>query len=85
MTNKIKKILATLMLVFSFSITLNAQIFIVDDDEYNSRYTEDFNVDNPNWHGSGEDWFEEYVPVGSGTLLLAGLAGAYLLGKKKKK
>lgn len=74
------------MLVFSFSITLNAQIFIIDDDEYNSRYTEDFNVDNPYWHGSGEDWYEqEYAPVGEGVIVLSVLAGAYLLGKKKKK
>lgn len=73
------------MLVLSFSITLNAQIFIIDDDASDSRELDEFNIYNPDWHGSGEDWFEEYVPVGSGALLLAGLAGAYLLGKKKKK
>lgn len=43
---------------------------------------EAFYIDNPLDHGSGEDW---YVPIGSGALLLAGLAGAYLLGKKRKK
>ena len=34
-----------------------------------------------NEHNSGEDW---YTPVGSGSVLLIGLAGAYLLGKRKK-
>lgn len=27
---------------------------------------------------------DQYVPVGGGVLLLAGLAGAYLLGKRRK-
>ena len=30
------------------------------------------------------DQFQPYVPVGEGILLLAGLAGAYLVGKRKK-
>ena len=28
--------------------------------------------------------YDQYVPVGEGILLLAGLAGAYLVGKRKK-
>ena len=31
-----------------------------------------------------DQWKYEYVPLGDGLLLLAGLGGAYLLGKRKK-
>lgn len=60
-----------------------AQIFIMDDDEYNNRgYGDDkLIVDNPQVYNSGQDWF---TPVGEGVFVLAGLAGAYLLGKRKK-
>ena len=83
MTYRMKKISATLLLIISFSVTSKAQVFILDDELDNPRIqSEEFFIDNPLGHGSGEDW---YVPVGSGVLLLAGLAGTYLLGKKKKK
>ena len=82
MTYRMKKISATLLLIISFSVTSKAQVFILDDELEGPRtQSEEFFIDNPLDHGSGEDW---YVPVGSGALLLAGLAGAYLLGKKKK-
>ena len=78
-----KKILATLILVFSFSIMANAQVFLIDEDVTNPRtQNSGFNIDNPAWYGSGEDW---YTPIGDGALLLAALGGAYLLGKKNKK
>lgn len=77
-----KKILSTLILIFSFSLMSNAQVFLIDDEIDNPRIQNDeFNIDNPGLHGSGEDW---YAPVGDGALLLAALGGAYLLGKKKK-
>lgn len=83
MTYKMKKILTTLILILSFSLMSNAQVFLLDDEIDNPRNPNDeFFIDNPGWHGSGEDW---YVPVGSGTLLFAALGGVYLLGKKKKK
>ena len=77
-----KKILATLLLILSFNFVSNAQIFLIDDEIDNPRIPSDeFNIDNPGWHGSGEDW---YTPIGDGALLLAALGGAYLVGKKKK-
>ena len=83
MTYKMKKILSTLILILSFSLMSNAQVFLLDDEIDNPRNPNDeFNIDNPGWHGSGEDW---YTPVGSGVLLLAALGGAYLIGKKKQK
>lgn len=83
MTYRMKKISATLLLIISFSVTSKAQVFILDDELDSPRtQSEEFFIDNPGWHGSGEDW---YTPVGSGALLLAALGGAYLIGKKKQK
>ena len=83
MTNKMKKILATLIIVLSFNIMSNAQVFLIDEEIDNPRIANDeFNIVNPGWHGSGEDW---YTPVGDGALLLAALGSAYLIGKKRKK
>lgn len=61
----------------------SAQVFVLNDED-NDRTAnsgEGISIVNPGYHNSGEDW---YVPLGSGTLLLVGLAGAYLVGKKKK-
>ena len=81
-----KKILATLIIVLSFNIMSNAQVFLIDEEIDNPRIANDeFNIVNPGWHNSGEDWYEEYVPVGNGALLLAALGSAYLIGKKIKK
>ena len=86
MTNKMKKILATLIIVLSFNIMSNAQVFLIDEEIDNPRIANDeFNIVNPGWHNSGEDWYEEYVPVGNGAMLLAALGSAYLIGKKRKK
>ena len=61
-----------------------AQVFIMEDDEIMSPRDPDgtinFNVivpaqDVPN---------DQYVPLGEGILLLSGLAGAYLLGKRRR-
>lgn len=82
MTNKMKKILATLLLIFSFSVMSNAQVFLIDEDIDNPRVPDDeFNIVNPGYHGAGSDW---YAPIGDGALLLTVLGGAYLFGKKKK-
>ena len=78
MKKKIMTMAAALMLAASAS----AQVFVLEDND-NQREDVDpgFNIDNPDGFGQGTDY---YTPVGSGTLLLVGLAGAYLVGKKKK-
>ena len=82
-TDKMKKLIATVSLILAFATVSNAQVFLIDDGIDNPRNpNEEFNIVNPGYHGSSEDW---YTPVGDGTLLLAALGGAYLLGKKKKK
>ena len=78
MKKRIMILAAALMLAFSAP----AQIFVLEesDSQRDGSETPDFNIYNPDF-GQGTDF---YAPVGSGALLLAGLAGAYLLGKKKK-
>ena len=78
-----KKIIA-IAIATLMAVPATAQIFL-DDEDLNNRA------------GSSEvpgaiipeqdvtyDQFQPYVPVGEGILLLAGLAGAYLVGKRKK-
>ncbi len=55
---------------------------LITDDETNNRATTEFNINNPGTFDSGEDW---YLPIGSGLWVLAGLGGAYLVTKKRKK
>lgn len=78
-----KKILYTLALALMLSMPATAQIFMLEGSDSERLESEDgLNIDNPDYHGSGEDW---YTPLGGGTLLLAGMGAAYLLGKKRKK
>lgn len=78
-----KKIVLTIAIVLGLTFGASAQIFMMEEEAYlrNGEVTPDFNIDNPDGFGQGTDF---YAPVGSGTLLLAGLGGAYLLGKKRK-
>ena len=79
-----KKRIMILAAALMFAASASAQVFVLEEND-NQREGTDFNISNPEF-GDGTDFYEEtYVPVGSGALLLAGLAGAYLLGKKKKK
>lgn len=77
-----KKIVTIVIALMLSCIPAMAQIFISDEDFQNSRVgTTNLGMDLPGTYNSGEDW---YAPVGSGAVLLAGLAGAYLLGKRHK-
>jgi len=78
-----KKLIAIIAALMLATAPAMAQVFIMDEDEYNNNRTgkTTMDVDLPGWYNSGEDW---YSPVGEGIVVLAGLAGAYLLGKRKK-
>ena len=81
MKKRIMIVAAALMM----SATANAQVFVLGQDASNARTGEDAEILNGFIPENGVEYDQgEYVPVGSGALLLAGLAGAYLLGKKKK-
>ncbi|MBR4469152.1 MAG: hypothetical protein IKS53_06925 [Bacteroidales bacterium] len=79
-----KKVIMIAAALMMFAATAKAQVFIIDDDEFTrNRETADPSmfVELPQIYNSAEDW---YVPAGEGIFVLAGLAGAYLLGKRKK-
>ena len=80
MNKRIVVLLTALMLMAG---TMNAQIFIADNEfEGTMRQNEDeFVLFVP---VPGHDGDQFYAPVGSGLLLLTGMAGAYLLKKRKK-
>lgn len=72
-----------LVLFFAFSIAAKAQVFILDEEfegEERLGYQE-FELITP-YQGTDDD---EFAPIGDGLLALTGLAGAYLIAKRKKK
>ena len=79
-----KKLIMTIAIATMFVTPATAQIFL-DDEDLNNRgeggNASQLLIDNPSVYDSGEDWF---VPAGEGVFALVGLAGAYLLGKRKK-
>ena len=80
-----KRIIAIAAALMMATAPAMAQVFIMDEDDYNGKRTPQdpsgLFVDNPGVFDSGEDWF---TPVGEGIFVLAGLAGAYLVGKRRK-
>ena len=79
-----KRIISILTILLMVAGTASAQVFMLNEGSSNQREGEDPS-DLPFIPNLGETNDQGYVPLGSGALLLAGLAGAYLLGKKKEK
>ena len=77
-----KKLIMTIAIATMFAAPAMAQVFL-DEDENGNRANggSQLVINNPAVYDSGEDW---YAPVGEGIVLLAGLAGAYLVGKRRK-
>ena len=80
MMRKRKIAMAAAMLLLAATAT--AQVFVLDKDG-NNRPTID-NVDGFIPQNGLQIDQGEYVPAGSGALLLAALGCAYLMGKKRK-
>ena len=80
-----KRIIAIAAALMMATAPAMAQVFIMEEDDYNGKRQNtpsgQLSVDLPGIYNSGEDW---YTPVGEGLLVLAGLAGAYLVGKRRK-
>ncbi len=80
-----KRIIAIAAALMMATAPAMAQVFIMEDDDYNGKRQNtpsgQLSVDLPGIYNSGEDW---YTPVGEGIFVLAGLAGAYLVGKRRK-
>lgn len=77
-----KRIITIAILMLMAVAPAMSQVFILDDNESgNKRNSQDgFGVMVPEQNVT----YDQYVPAGEGIMLLAGLAGAYLLGKRKK-
>lgn len=78
-----KKLIMTIAIATMFVAPAMAQVFLDDEDLNGNRAngSSQLLINNPAVYDSGEDW---YAPVGEGIILLAGLAGAYLVGKRRK-
>ena len=80
-----KRIIAIAAALMMATAPAMAQVFIMEDDDYNGKRantpTDELSFDLPGIYNSGADW---YTPVGEGIFMLAGLAGAYLVGKRRK-
>lgn len=81
MKKRIVSIVAILLMAVGMA---NAQIFMLDNDEEEPR-TNIEPSETPFIPDLGESHDQGYVPIGVGVLVLAGLAGAYLFIKKRKK
>ena len=78
-----KKLIMTIAIATILAAPAMAQVFIDDEDMNGNRAngSSQMIINNPAVYDSGSDW---YAPVGEGIVLLAGLAGAYLIGKRRK-
>jgi len=79
-----KRIVCIIITLFMVVGTATAQVFIMEEDD-------GFNLRDP----SGDIGFnvmvnsqdvnnDQFIPIGEGVLLLSGMAGAYLLRRRKK-
>ena len=82
MKNMRNRFIAIISLLLFIAAPMQAQVFIMDEDQGgNIRMGEsEFVVPAP-YQGTDLD---EYVPVGNGLFLLAGLGAIYMLKKHKK-
>lgn len=77
-----KRIITIAALMLMAVVPAMSQVFILEDNEWNNKRT---GSDSPNqWFPEQNVSYDQSVPAGEGIMLLAGLAGAYLLGKRKK-
>ena len=78
-----KKTMVLLTVLIMTVAPLKAQVFIADDEfEGMMRLAEsEYVLVVPNQASDAD----QFTPIGDGVLLLAGLGGAYLLRKRKKK
>ena len=79
-----KKLIMTIAIATMLAAPAMAQVFL-DDDDLNNKRDGSTEVLGPGAYVPEQNvTHDQYVPVGEGMLLLAGLAGAYLVGKRRK-
>ena len=79
-----KKILLLFTLLLTLAAPMRAQVFVMEEDENEFRNV----FGNGEWnnvivHGTGDDQ-TNYLPLGSGLLVMTTLSGVYLLGRRNK-
>lgn len=81
--SKIRMAILTLVFGLMICLSASAQVFMLDGDMNRENVTPNTfgELEVPNMD-TGEDHI--FVPVGTGSLLLMALGGAYLIGKKRK-
>ena len=78
-----KRIIAIATLMMMAVVPAMSQVFL-DDEEMNSNRDGNRGLGPGAYIPQQNDSNDQYAPVGEGILLLAGLAGAYLIGKRRK-
>ena len=77
-----KKLIMTIAIATMLAVPAMAQVFL-DDEAVNSDRLGTNGANLP-YVPEQNVTHDQYTPVGEGILLLAGLAGAYLIGKRRK-
>lgn len=83
MNKKARNIVLTVLLVMTMGIAAHGQIYLEGESSNRSSYQGD-EIGIMPYHQVEHDQ-SNFVPLGTGILLLAALGGAYLLGNKMKK
>ena len=79
-----KLILTVVVALFMAVVPAMSQVFITDEDAWDYvRAPQDASA-IPVMVPEQDIKYDQFIPVGNGVLLLAGMGAAYLLGKRKK-
>ena len=78
-----KKLIMTIAIATMLAVPAMAQVFLDDETSTNNRNMVDASEIGVMVPSQNVD-YDQFTPVGEGLLVLAGLAGAYLIGKRKK-
>lgn len=78
-----KRIVTIILALFMGVVPTMAQVFIMEDDESMSPRDPESAITFNVIVASQDVANDQFVPLGEGILLLSGLAGAYLLRKRK--
>ncbi len=81
-----KKKFGILTIMVALSLTAQAQIYTMEDEMNPNRPANELNGQYGNiiYHGSEADQ-PNWVPLGSGILILAAFGGSYLIAKKENR
>lgn len=79
-----KRIVIIILAMFMAVVPTMAQVFIMEDDESMSPRDPESAITFNVIVASQDVANDQFVPLGEGILLLSGLAGAYLLRRRKR-